>query len=255
MKPSFVIDCFPERALGYKRGYAIVAVDVIRATTTIATVLSQGRRCFPVPSREAAWRLAACLPCPLLAGEVSGVRPAGFEMNNSPAELAARQDIARPLILLSSSGTRLIDKARGSDAVYMACLRNVDAVVRTVVARHSRVAIIGAGSRGDFRPEDQMCCAWVARGLLESGFSPETENTVAVTARWPPGSLKGILTSASAEYLIRSGQRNDLDFVLAHIGDLDESYELRGEEVRESTSPREGSAPTTVAPVFQPSCP
>src|ERR1017187_2000053 len=102
MRPSVVIDCFPESAPRYNHGYAIVAVDVIRATTTIATAVSLGRRCFPVASREAAWGLSAGLHNPLLAGELGGVVPAGFEMDNSPAELAQRTDNSRPLILLSS---------------------------------------------------------------------------------------------------------------------------------------------------------
>ena len=29
----------------------------------------------------------------------------------------------------------------------------------------TRVAVIGAGSKGEFREEDQICCAWIAAGL------------------------------------------------------------------------------------------
>ena len=97
MTPSVIIDCFPESALRYNRGYAIVAVDVIRATTTIATAVSRGWRCFPVPSLEAAWRVSAKLHNPLLMGEVRGVVPEGFEMNNSPAALAHRTDVLSSL--------------------------------------------------------------------------------------------------------------------------------------------------------------
>jgi hypothetical protein len=34
MSRSVVIDCFPESAAAYKEGFAVVAIDVIRATTT-----------------------------------------------------------------------------------------------------------------------------------------------------------------------------------------------------------------------------
>lgn len=69
MTRTVAIDFFSESLLQYKHGYAVVAVDVIRASTTIATAVSMGRRCFPVPSLEAAWRVAARLCNPLLAGE------------------------------------------------------------------------------------------------------------------------------------------------------------------------------------------
>src|SRR2546423_10649354 len=106
--PSVVIDCFPERAGDYWEGHAIVAVDVIRATTTAITAVDRGWRCFPVPSLEVAVPLAARLERPLLAGELGGSVPYGFDLNNSPAAIASLEDVSRPLILLSTSGTRLL---------------------------------------------------------------------------------------------------------------------------------------------------
>src|SRR5436309_346961 len=103
MRKSVVINCFPERVEAYKEHHAIVAVDVIRATTTAVTCAALDRRCFPVPSIEAATSLAARLRDPLLVGEIDGDMPMGFHMNNSPADLELREDIDRPVILLSSS--------------------------------------------------------------------------------------------------------------------------------------------------------
>lgn len=233
MKPSVIIDCFPESACRFNRGYAIIAVDVIRATTTIVTAVSRGWRCFPVPTLEAAWRVAGGLHNPLLMGEVRGVVPDGFEMNNSPAELALRTDVSRPLVLISSSGTKLIDLSRRSEGVYIGCLRNFKSVAQQVAELHSQVAIIGAGSRGSFREEDQICCAWIARHLMEKGFVAANSETLALVKQWPVGSLHGILTSASADYLIRTGQAKDLEFILAHVADLDFAYVLDGDEIIE----------------------
>ena len=70
---TVVIDCFPESVPLYRDGYAIVAVDVMRATTTAVTCVELGRKCFPVPSLDAAVPLAARLTNPLLVGELGGV--------------------------------------------------------------------------------------------------------------------------------------------------------------------------------------
>ena len=75
MAGTVVIDCFPESALRYRDGWAVVAIDVIRATTTATTAVALGRRCFPVPSLEAAVPLAAQLDRPLLVGELGGTCP------------------------------------------------------------------------------------------------------------------------------------------------------------------------------------
>jgi 2-phosphosulfolactate phosphatase len=108
VKKTVVIDCFPESLSLYQDGYAIVAIDVIRATTTAATAVALGRRCFPVPSLEAAVPLAARLTNPLLVGELGGNMPYGFDLNNSPAALEGRTDIHRPMFFLSTDGSRLM---------------------------------------------------------------------------------------------------------------------------------------------------
>ena len=108
MHKTVVIDCFPESVHRYVEYGAIVAIDVIRATTTAVTAVATGRRCFPVPSLDAAWVLKRMLDDPLLVGEVDGTMPEGFDLNNSPFELARHPDVHRPAILLSSAGTKVV---------------------------------------------------------------------------------------------------------------------------------------------------
>ena len=230
MAKTVVIDCFPESARRYRQ-YAVVAIDVIRATTTAITAAAAGWRCFPVPTLEAAREAADRLEDPLLCGEVAGIMPPGFHLNNSPAAVAERSDVHRPLILLSSSGTRLIYEGRYCDEVYVACFRNYRAVANHVAARHERVALIGAGSLRQFREEDQMCCAWIADLLLASGFTPENSGTMDIIGRWRGVPANACAAFQSAEYLRRSRQTRDLDFTLSHINDLDASYTVQNGEV------------------------
>src|SRR5215469_7813543 len=146
------IECFAKSAPQYKSEYAIVAVDVVRATTTAITAVAAGRRCFIAPTMELAFDLSRQLGNALLAGEQGGTMPPGFDLNNSPVDLLARTDLERPVILLSSSGTRLCHHAsKCSDAVFLACLRNYSSLARHLERQNFRhVAVIGAGSRGEF---------------------------------------------------------------------------------------------------------
>ncbi len=114
------MDFLPESARAYRDGWAVVAVDVMRATTTAVTAAWSGRRCLPVPSLDAARATARTLKHPLLMGEVAGEMPSGFELQNSPSSIERRDDLERPAVLLSSSGTRLLHEASGADAVYAA---------------------------------------------------------------------------------------------------------------------------------------
>jgi 2-phosphosulfolactate phosphatase len=231
MQKQVIIDCFPESVLKYRKGFAVVTVDVIRATTSAITIAARGGRCFPVPSGKAALELKGKLKGPLLAGEIGGSMAPGFELNNSPAQLATWDFKGRSVILLSSSGTRLISLARECDAVHLACFRNYGYVARHLADQNRRVAVIGAGSRGEFRGEDQMCCAWIARDLAEMGYAPANETTFSLIKKWATEPPEAALSSKSADYLRRSGQTQDLDFILSHINDLRGAYRMRGGEV------------------------
>jgi len=229
---TVVIDCFPENVARYKdKGYAVVAIDVIRATTTAVTAAAMGRKCYPVDTVENAVALAATLNNPLMVGEIGGDMPAGFEIPNSPALVAEHNDLHRPMVLLSTSGTKIIAAAKGSVACYVSCLRNFSAQIEHLIRHHSKVAVIGAGTRSEFREEDQICCAWIAGGLLDSGFIPVNDGTRAIVERWRNAPVDALLVSNSVAYLRRSGQLRDLDFVLAHIDDLPCVFELQGDEV------------------------
>lgn len=105
MNRTVLIDCFPESAERYRSDCAIVAIDVIRATTTATTALSVGRRVLPARTSDDALVLAGTLDDPLLVGELGGHMPVGFDMTNNPAQIATRDDTHRPMVLVSSSGT------------------------------------------------------------------------------------------------------------------------------------------------------
>jgi 2-phosphosulfolactate phosphatase len=226
---TVVIDALPEHAARYRDTHAIVAIDAFRATTTIVTALADGRRAFPVATVAEAAEVAKGLPDPLLAGELAGERPANFEINNSPYRLSTRSD-RRPLILLSSAGTQLLGNARGSIAIYVACFRNLSATADYVASRHQRVAVIGAGTRGEPRAEDQMACAWIALRLTQQGFQPEDAMTGQEIDRWAGADISLINDGPSADYLRSSGQEDDIAFVLSHVDDLDLVVAMNGQE-------------------------
>jgi 2-phosphosulfolactate phosphatase len=228
---TVVIDCFAVRAAVHADAHAIVAVDVLRATTTAVTGVAMGRRCFPVPSLELAVPLAARLSDPLLVGELGGNAPYGFGLTNSPAELARRRDVERDMILLSTSGTRLICEAPTTSAVYVACLRNVRAQVAHLAERYQRVAVISAGTRGEFREEDQLCCAWIAEGLIAAGYRAVDEHTQQLVQRWSGRPAEALTCSKSVDFLRDTGQMRDLEFVLSHVDDLAQVFRLEGGQI------------------------
>jgi 2-phosphosulfolactate phosphatase len=230
--PRVVIDFLPRNAGRYGPGWAVVAVDVFRATTTACTALATGRRCFPVASLAEAFARGRDLGA-VLAGERGGRHIAGFDLGNSPADLALRDDTHRPLVLFTSSGTALLHAATRADVVFAACLRNTTAQARRLRIRNGDVAIVGAGTRDEVRMEDEMACARLAEPLVDWGFTPDAPTLEAVR-RWAGAPVEECAKGRSAAFLRTIGQERDIDFVLQHVDDLSEVYVMPdGELVRD----------------------
>jgi 2-phosphosulfolactate phosphatase len=230
-KKSVVIDCLADSLQCYEKGCAVVVVDVIRSITVVATAVESGRRCFFAPSVEAALILARRLDNPLLVGELGGNMPYGFHVNNSPVEIEKRQDVDRPAIIVSSSGIPLLYSLRNCKSVYAACLRNYAATANHLVGLYNRVVVLGAPTRGEFREEDQLCCAWIAAYLIKAGYIAENNKTSELVSRWKNSSVTVCAEGKSAEYLRKTGQVKDLDFILRHVNDLNSLLAVKNDEI------------------------
>lgn len=231
MSPRLVtVDHSPEATNRYGEGWAVVGVDVFRATTLICTTVAAGRRCIVAGEMDEALALAAGTPGSLLAGERAGMVLPEFDLGNSPAAIAARHDIERPLVLVTSSGTPLLLRAATASAVYAACLRNVTAQVVHLLSWDLDVAVIGAGTRGEPRREDQFAAALIADGLVQAGYQCEdsTSRSIVDNLRRP---VEWCAQGRSGAFLRRTGSRQDIDFVLNHQDDVPMVFQVHGNEV------------------------
>lgn len=186
----------------------------------MTTAVSRGMRVFPVQTTDEAAIVASTLENPLLVGELGGNLPYGFDLTNSPHQIALWQATERPIVFISSSGSQLLRNATGARAVYISCFRNLSAVAKHLSEHHPRVAVLGAGTRGEFRHEDQMGCAWLAQKLLAAGYEAENQLTRGYIARWDGVGPQEIEKGKSADYLRETGQTQDLEYVVSHFDDL-----------------------------------
>ncbi len=126
--------------------------------------------------------------------------------------------------------TLLLTNCRGASAIYVASLRNLSATAAQLL-HHPRVALIGAGTRGKPRPEDQLVCAWIGDKLLAAGYEPESEQTLDEVEGWRGADHRIMGRSPSADYLRTTGREADIDFVLEHVDDIPEVAVYNGQQV------------------------
>ena len=114
---------------------AVVAVDVVRAFTTAAYAFGAGARSILlVDSVAEALALKAADPRRLVVGEDRGRRPAGFDLPNSPVEVAAADLDGRTLVQRTSAGTRGVVAARSATRLWAASLVCASATAAAVTA-------------------------------------------------------------------------------------------------------------------------
>jgi 2-phosphosulfolactate phosphatase len=228
---TVAIDCVLESKNQYVDKTAVAVIDVIRSTTVVATVVQTGRRCFFAPTVEAAVELAGKLCRPLLMGEVGGNMPYGFDLKNSPVDLIAYPDKSRPVVLVSSSGIPLLSSLEGSESVFVVCFRNCNATIEYLSRFYNRIKLFSAPTRGEFREEDKLCCAWIAAGLQKKGFEFENPKTLQLVNNWKMQPVNVCARGNSAKYLIKTKQKKDLYFILKHVNDVDFALKVKGNEI------------------------
>src|SRR5277367_5101325 len=95
-------------------------VDVIRATSTIATALANGAGVQAIASLDEAFALKAKSPGVLLAGERGGQALPGFDLGNSPEDFTIGRVQGRRIVLTTTNGTQALAACKGARAVITA---------------------------------------------------------------------------------------------------------------------------------------
>jgi len=153
-------DLFHRIPPGATAGGIAVVIDVLRASTTIVTALARGATLvLPRRSIEEARVAAAAWPGAILGGERGGVRIAGFDVGNSPAEYRADRVAGRPVVLTTTNGTLAVAACLDAVEVLVGAIVNRTAVAATArrlgAARGcDAIHLVCAGTDGHVTDED-----------------------------------------------------------------------------------------------------
>lgn len=219
MNPELIIDSTPERGRYWsEKGYNIVTIDVLRATSTIIVALANNaEEVIPCAEVEEALSYKSQVDT-IIAGERKGQILPGFDFSNSPKDLSKEDLSGKRVVLTTSDGTRLITESAQSENVLIASTLNYGVVIQAILGTIGNWALIGAGSSGDFRPEDRVGCALVGKGLIDSdnfNYSEETRDFIKTYSQnWE----KHVQNSLSTSKLTKIGRVSDVEFIIDQAG-------------------------------------
>lgn len=197
---------------------SVVVFDVLRATTSITSALSAGvtevRVFGDIRSAERSAR--AFGDAALLCGEVTCLRPSGFELGNSPGEYERGRHAGRVAFLSTTNGTKAIIAARGAAVILVGALVNATAIARRLAAVGRDVSLLCAGTQGRYSMEDVIGAGAVIDALESiNGCTPSSDSARMALRlfRESKSCLRETLSdTTSGGNLRRAGLEKDIDF-------------------------------------------
>ncbi|GAB4384778.1 MAG: 2-phosphosulfolactate phosphatase family protein [Elainellaceae cyanobacterium] len=205
-----------------------IAIDVLRATTTMATALAAGAEAVQVFSSideliqvSERWDTDKRLR----AGERGGAKVSGCDLGNSPLDCTAEQVSGKRLFISTTNGTRCLERIQKADLVLAAALVNRATIV-DYLWKHQpdTVWMVGSGWEGSFSLEDTVCAGAIIDGIskrlatagghsiAELAENDEVFAAVALYTQWQDN-LLGLLQHAShGQRLLRLDCHEDLKY-------------------------------------------
>lgn len=214
----------PEHTPTDKLPDCAIAIDVLRATTTIATALNAGAEAVQTFSEmDKLMHVSEQWPSEkrLRAGERGGEMVAGCDLGNSPLDCTPERVQGRRLFISTTNGTRALQSVQNAPIVLAAAMVNRLAVVEYVVAqRPATLWLVGSGWRGSYSLEDTACAGAIAHSLAEKLNKPLKElvgNDEAIAAislyrQWQNQLLELFHHANHGQRLLNLGCHEDLKY-------------------------------------------
>ena len=147
----------------------VVVIDVLRATSTIATALHNGaKEIIPVDSVERCIQLGKNMAC-ITAGERDGQIAPGLQYGNSSFEYPREFIQGQILVLTTTNGTKLLHMAlaKGATEIITGSFLNLSAVCNHLLAEGKNVILACAGWKDRVNMEDTLFAGAVVSRIGE----------------------------------------------------------------------------------------
>ncbi len=156
----------------------VVIIDVLRATSTIATALHNGAKAIiPVDSVAECIRIGKQIDA-ITAGERDGQVAEGLQYGNSPFEYPESFVKGKTLVLTTTNGTKLLHMAldRGAKEIITGSFPNLGAVCKYLIGKNQPVVLACAAWKDKSNIEDTLFAGAVIENI-QSHFQIQCDSS------------------------------------------------------------------------------
>ena len=149
----------------------VVIIDVLRASTTVATALGNGAKTVipllgadDVITRSKEFSRSGVK----LAGEQKMLPIPGFDLGNSPQSFTTEAVEGKTILITTTNGTRALLGVQGARDIVIASYVNFTAVLammKVAASSNTDIAIICGGEEGSFTLEDAACAGRYVKAI------------------------------------------------------------------------------------------
>ena len=171
MKPSLHTCLSPALLHLYDVSNSIVVIiDVLRATSTIATALHNGaKEIIPIDNVADCIKIGSELNA-ITAGERDGQVAEGLQYGNSPFEYPSTFIAGKTLVLTTTNGTKLLHMAltNGAEEIITGSFPNISAVCTHLLKENKNVILACAAWKDKINIEDSLFAGAVVNRIKEN---------------------------------------------------------------------------------------
>ncbi len=214
----------PERTPPNELPVCAIAIDVLRATSTMATALNSGAEAVQVFSdmdklMEVSEKWAPELR--LRGGERGGSKVAGCDLGNSPLDCTPATVKGKRLFISTTNGTRTLQRVQDAKIVLAGAMINREAIADYVLSQQPEtVWMVGSGWEGTYSLEDTVCAGAIADRiatksgipLVELAGNDELVAAIALYRQWQDNLLELFHLASHGQRLFRLECHEDLKY-------------------------------------------
>jgi 2-phosphosulfolactate phosphatase len=199
-----------------------VAIDVLRATTTLAVLFARGCAGVWLAADVETARRFGQSTGRLICGEAGGLAPPGFDYGNSPLEFSRVDLTGREVVFATTNGTGTLRACAKGGRVFAGGFVNLTATVQSALraldepgADGGRLLIACAGTHGRFGLEDAACAGLMVRKLQSARPDTRIDDAAEGARRLFEsfdGPFEAVRASSHAQTLQELGLGDDVAF-------------------------------------------
>ncbi len=189
----------------------VVVIDILRATSTITTILENGAKSV-IPVKEEKEARQYKKKGYLVGGERGGETIDGFHFGNSPFHYKAEIVKGKDIVLTTTNGTKCIEMSEQAAEVVVGSFLNLQVVIKHLKKTKRDIVLFAAGWKNRVNLEDTLFAGAVAEAFNDANKDDASLLSIAAYKAAKDNLFATLQDSDHFQRLANKGVTKDIEY-------------------------------------------